>query len=165
MKYSNDGGNTWTSITTPFDTILRSISWNGREAIATGNDASYSSTLIISTDGVNWSSVTGNSLSSIVTPYVEWNGNEWIITRSGGSFSVFNSMFDSSGIINVFSNSSTSLLTTASCVGVNNGIGAKVFNDRLYLNAGDKLVVYGPSYYDSALMSDTSISMNMNLPV
>jgi hypothetical protein len=70
------------------------------------------------------------------------------------------------GTINVFSVAgSSSLLTNGLCVGANSGIGARVFNNRLYLNAGNKLVVCGPEAYDAALFSDTSISLNMNLPV
>jgi hypothetical protein len=149
-------GATWTSMNTSsnLSTSCRSISWNGREAIATGFGTVNS---ITSTDGVNWSTV---STSGITGGYgVEWNGTTWIITGAGTS--IINTATDSSV---VFGNASQ-LLTQGYCVGANSGIGAKVFNSRIYMNAGEKLVVYGPEYYDEALMSDTSITMNMNLPV
>jgi hypothetical protein len=96
---------------------------------------------------------------------VEWNGDKWIIACSGTS-SVVSAISDSSGTIGVFSSVlSSGLLTQGYCVGGNSGIGAKVFNNRVYLNAGERLEVYGPEYYDGALGIDTSISMNMNLPV
>jgi len=60
---------------------------------------------------------------------------------------------------------SGSLLTNGLCVGANSGVGAKVFRNRVYLNAGNKLVIYGPEAYDANLAPDTSISLNMNLPV
>jgi hypothetical protein len=146
---SSPDGTTWTQTSTSLNSSCRSISWNGREAFATG---SGTETLITSTDGVTWSAV---STSGITGGYgVEWNGTTWIITGSGTS--TINTAVGS-----VLSN----LLTQGYCVGANSGVGAMVFNNRVYLNAGERLVVYGPEYYDGSLMSDTSISMNMNLPV
>jgi hypothetical protein len=57
------------------------------------------------------------------------------------------------------------MLTNAYCVGANNRVGAFVPNNRLYMNAGDILTVYGPAAYDGSITQDTSISLNMNLPV
>jgi hypothetical protein len=155
---SSVDGTTWTPITTGLSTTCYSISWNGREAIAVGTGTSK---MVVSSDGINWSAVS----TGITGGYgIEWNGREWIVAASG-TYAV-NSAIDVSGTINVFAVSgSSSLLTQGYCVGANSGIGSKVFNNRLYLNGGNKLVVYGPEYYDNGLMSDTSISMNMNLPV
>ena len=139
-------------------TSCRSISWNGREAIATG---SGTSNVMVSTDGVNWTGVTTNGITGGYG--VEWNGDEWILATTG-TYSIMNLIGDSSGNMNAFANQSAGL-TQGFCVGTNSRVGAKVFNNRLYLNAGEKLVVYGPEYYDSSTTSDTSISMNMNLPV
>jgi hypothetical protein len=151
---------TWTYVTTELTTTCRGISWNGREVVAVGNG---SKSVVTSVDGQTWNSVNTSGISG---NDVEWNSKEWIIATSGSS--PLSVAFDSSGagIINLFGLSSvSSLLTNAYCAGANNGVGAVVFNNRIYLNAGDKLVVYGPEVYDSSLMSDTSISLNMNLPV
>jgi hypothetical protein len=158
IQSSSDGTN-WTAITNGLTNSCRSVSWNGREAIATGNGTSAN--IIVSRDGVTWTSV---SVSGITGGYgVEWNGVEWVVA-SGGSQATVNIVADASGNMNAFANSSAAL-TQGYCVGANSRVGAKVFYSRVYLNGGDKLVVYGPEYYDLALASDTSISMNMNLPV
>jgi hypothetical protein len=150
-------GITWTPVN-GLTGSCRSISWNGREAIATG---SGTSNVMISVDGVNWTGVTTSGITG--GNGVEWNGQEWIIATTG-TYSVVNMVGDSSGNMNAFVNQSAGL-TQGYCVGTNSKVGAKVFNNRLYLNVGEKLVVYGPEYYDGGLMMDTSISMNMNLPV
>jgi hypothetical protein len=145
-------------------TSCKSISWNGRESVAVG---SGTSNVVTSVDGVTWNAV---STTGITTGYgVEWNGRQWIISSSGSS--PLKVAFDSSvaGTMNVFDASASFTLLNGGgvgyCVGANSGVGATVFNSRMYLNAGDKLVVGGPEHYDSSLMPDTSISINMNLPV
>jgi hypothetical protein len=148
-------GATWNQISTSLNSSCRSISWNGREAIATGSGTANT---IASADGVTWTAVSTSGISSGFG--VEWNGTMWVITGSGTS--TINTAVNSSD--GAFSNVSN-LLTQGYCVGANSGVGAAVFNNRMYLNAGEKLVVYGPEYYDGSLASETSISMNMNLPV
>jgi hypothetical protein len=157
IKSSSDNGTTWQLITSQSN--CNSISWNGREAIAAGTGSSY---IISSADGTTWNAVSVSGVTSGNS--VEWNGREWVIATSGSN-SVINTVVDSSLNVNTFGNSYSNILTTGYCVGANSGVGVKVFNSRFYLNAGEKLVVYGPSYYDSALIQDTSITMNMNLPV
>jgi hypothetical protein len=162
---SSLNGATWTYITGTGLTIsCKSISWNGREAIATGTSAG-SSHIITSGDGVTWTPVATNEITGGYG--VEWNGDKWIATSSGNS-AVVSVISDSSNQFAVFSGVlSSSLLgfEQGYCVGANSGVGTKVFNNRVYLNAGERLSVYGPEYYDRALAIDTSISMNMNLPV
>jgi hypothetical protein len=160
---SSSNGTNWTPITgTGLTTSCRSISWNGREAIATGT-GSNDVNIIKSTDGVTWTSLTSNEITGGYG--VEWNGSKWIAATSGNSV-VVSVESDSDGQFGVSSSVlSNILLTNGYCVGTNSGVGAKVFNNRVYLNAGERLVVYGPEYYDGTLSSDTSISMNMNLPV
>jgi hypothetical protein len=153
-------GTTWTYISTGLSTTCLSIGWNGREAIATGNGTAK---IVSSVDGgITWSTVSTNGIN--VGNEVEWNGRKWIVATDGTA-SVNNAMY-LSGTMNVFGiTGSSSLLTNGVCVGTNSGIGAVVFNNRMYLNGGEKLVVYGPEYYDTGLIPDTGISMNMNLPV
>ena len=160
---SSSNGINWTPITgTGLTTSCKSISWNGREAIATGVGTGNTN-IIKSADGVTWNTITTNEITGGYG--VEWNGDKWIIASSGTS-SVVSSISDSSGTPGVFSGVlSSSLLLQGYCVGANSGVGAKVFHNRVYLNAGERLEVYGPEYYDGALGADTSISMNMNLPV
>jgi hypothetical protein len=158
IKSSSDT-TTWTSITTGLTNTCRYVSWNGREAFAVGSGGSANITT--STDGVSWTTVAANGITGCYA--VEWNGDEWVVATSGSS-SIVNIVADASGNMNIFTNSSA-VLTQGYCVGVNSRIGSNVFYSRVYLNGGERLVVYGPEYYDSALASDTSISMNMNLPV
>jgi len=158
---SSNNGTTWSMIATNTNLSVscRSIGWNGREAIAAGSGTSK---LITSTNGSTWTTV---STSEFTDGYgVEWNGRKWIMATDGTN-SVNSGIVNASGI-NVFGDVvSSGIMTQGYCVGANSGVGAKVFNSRAYLRGGEKLVVYGPEYYDSGLMSDTSISMNMNLPV
>jgi hypothetical protein len=155
-------GASWSYVTNAtLSTSCKSISYNGREAVAVG---SGSGTVTTSTNGMNWVATATSAGTS--GNYVEWNGGEWVIAASGAQ--PVNVAISSlvAGTINVFSVAgSSSLLTNGLCVGANSRIGAQVFNSRLYLNAGNKLVVCGPEAYDAALFSDTSISLNMNLPV
>jgi hypothetical protein len=153
---SSSDGSSWSYLSvSPFSVTCKSITWNGRDIVAVGSGGN--STVSISTDGgLTWNATAvsagtdGNG--------VEWNGKECIVAADGAS------------PVNVLIGASLfpvspSLLTNALCVGANSGIGAKVFNNRLYLNAGNILVVYGPESYDAALLSDTSVSLNMNLPL
>jgi hypothetical protein len=158
---TSSNATSWTYVTTNLTTSCRGISWNGREVVAVGNGTN---TIVTSVDGETWNSVATSNIT--LCNGVEWSGKEWIIATSGTS--VLSVAFDSStaGTISLFNVTSVAVLTANSyCVGANNGVGAVVFNNRIYLNAGDKLVVYGPEVYDASLMSDTSISLNMNLPV
>jgi hypothetical protein len=137
-------------------TNCRSISWNGREVVATG---SGSSAVSISSDGITWTSVAGLSNANCA----EWNGREWIIVGNSVNTGISTS---TPGTITTFSSTAaSSLLTTFYCVGANSCVGAFVPNNRLYMNAGERLTVYGPAAYDGSITQDTSISLNMNLPV
>jgi len=49
-------------------------------------------------------------------------------------------------------------------LGANPRIGATVVSSAIVINTNDRLVVTGPRHYDDSLMSDTAISMNLNLP-
>jgi hypothetical protein len=157
---SSSNGTTWTYIDTSanLNSSCQSISWNGREAVSVGDG---SSNIISSTDGISWTSVSQTGITE--GHGVEWNGDKWIVATSG-TYSVESLILSSNTVLNGVGTSS-GLLTDGYCVGANSGVGAIVFNNRIYLNAGEKLVVYGPEYYDGSLSSDTSISMNMNLPV
>jgi hypothetical protein len=150
----------WTYVTTNLTTVCRGISWNGREVVAVGNGTN---TIVTSVDGQTWNSV---ATTGITSNGVEWNGKEWIFATSGSSpLSVAVDGSTAGNITRFDVPSVSSLLTNSYCVGANSGVGTTVFNSRIYLNAGNKLVIYGPEVYDSSLMSDTSISLNMNLPV
>jgi hypothetical protein len=144
---------TWTYTNTALDTSCKSIAWNGREVLAVGSAVS------ISTDGVSWSTAVG-ALSSGANG-VEWNGREWIIAAPTVYTAISTSV---AGTITGFAGPSA-LLTNGYCVGANSRVGAFVPNNRLYINAGDRLTVYGPEAYDGSITQDTSILLNMNLPV
>ena len=158
---SSPDGTTWTYVATNtnLSSSCRSISWNGRETMATGTGANNVN-IITSADGVTWTSVSTNQITGGYG--VEWNGNKWIAASSGNSV-VVSVVADSSGQFGVSPVDNS--MTQGYCVGANSGVGANTFNNRVYLNAGERLVVYGPEYYDGSLSADTSISMNMNLPV
>jgi hypothetical protein len=97
---------------------------------------------------------------------VEWNGQEWIVAANGpNSVSTAINTSTPGTITGFLSADAAALLTDAYCVGANSRIGNFVPNNRLYMNAGDRLMVYGPAAYDGSITQDTSISLNMNLPV
>jgi hypothetical protein len=150
---SSSNGTTWTYVNTDLNSSCHSISWNGREAIAGGIGTS---TLIRTIDGMGWSSISTNGITGVYG--IEWNENKWTISANG-TYQIY------SLVGTTLFRSSSGMLSQGYCVGANSGIGSTVFNNRVYLNAGYKLVIYGPEYYDSMLTSDTSISMNMNLPL
>jgi hypothetical protein len=79
---------------------------------------------------------------------------------SGGNTVAYS--YDASGWFGALNNSS--LFTAGYGIGSNSRMGATLVNSGLYLNTNDRLVITTPKYYDDALMSDTAISMNMNLP-
>jgi hypothetical protein len=148
-----------TSLSSTMNTSVNSIFWNGSIAVAVGTGSSH--TIATSTDGINW---TGrNNTTFTVAGYdVMWNTKRWIITGYGGNtvaysyngtnwYGVVNStsLFDSSGGYAVCSNPK---------------IGAFVVPSTLYMNVNDRIVVNAPKYYDEGISSDTSISLQMNLP-
>jgi hypothetical protein len=157
---TSSNGSSWSYVTnSTLATTCKSISWNGREAVAVGSGGS--STVTTSADGVSWTA-TATSAGTAGNG-VEWNSREWVVAATGTN--PVNVLTVAGTIYAREVSNATSLLSSGLCVGANSGVGAQVFNSRLYLNAGNKLVVYGPEAYDAALFSDTSITLNMNLPV
>jgi hypothetical protein len=129
-------------------TRCSAISWNGREVVAVGD------LVATSADGLSWTTSSSTDAND-----VEWNGREWVLATVPAVVCVPGTMTEF-----VVANSA-SLMTEAHCVGTSSGIGAFVPNNRLYINAGERLSVYGPGSYDASVSQPTSLSFNLDLPV
>jgi hypothetical protein len=161
LAYSSDAqAPTWTYVNhSVLYTSVKSISWNGREFISTGTGGG---TIATSTDGINWtglySGTSGND--------VDWNGREWIMASNGSdSVHTGTSTSTAGNVDGYIMTEASALLTNAYCVGVSRRIGAFIPDNRMYLNAGNAVIVYGPDTYDGSISQDTSITFNLNLPV
>ena len=91
---------------------------------------------------------------------VYWNTKRWIAGGTGGNTIAYS--YDGT---NWYSAIGGNLFSSVIGVASNSKIGATIVNSGLYMNTNDKLVVNTPKYYDDSLLSDTNISINMNLPI
>jgi hypothetical protein len=157
-----DGSTGYTSISSGISLpSCNSLEWNGKVAFAagTGDGVVHSST-----DGVNWTPKSSAYTPTFTTnTATAWNGTRWILANNGTSAFEIKYSYDASGFYQ--SPISASMFSSVLCIGTNSGMGAFVPSNRLVLDAGSKLNVYGPAAYDSGLSQDTSISFSLNVPV
>ena len=167
------------SPTTPL-TACVALEWSGTEIIQCSNNGTSSGVCSYrSTTDASWINIqTAPGTSTFTT--IAFTGssaaNKYLLfdTSSTPVGYVFPQFRDTqiTGKTLVLSGTNFTTLTTANgltgftplTVGCANQIGAYVPKNMMYINSGDSINVYGPAVYDSGLMQDTSISMNMNLP-
>jgi hypothetical protein len=164
MASASPNPTNWTYVSNPLTTSCTSISWNGREAVAVGS-SSAGTTVITSVNGSTWTAnatATGTKANA-----VEWNGRVWVISATGTKPVSVAFGTATAGTITVSPvATSDTILTEGYCVGANSRIGSSIVpNNRLYLKAGERLTICGPESYDASILPDTSISMNLSLPV
>ena len=148
----------WTGTSSSvFSSSGNTLYWNGQIAIAGGTGTG--NTLATSSDGITW---TGRGVTTFSTTCngVFWNTKRWVACGMGGNTVAYSY----NGTTWYSSINSNSIFTSGLCVGSNSKIGASIVNSGIYMNTNDKLVINTPKYYDDSLSSDTSISINMNLP-
>jgi hypothetical protein len=157
-----DGSTGYTSVTSGISLpSCNSLEWNGQVAFAAGEGDGV---VHSSTDGVNWTPKSNAwSVSFDSNAATAWNGKRWILANNGTSAFEIKYSYDADTFYN--SPISASMFSSVLCIGTNSGMGAFVPNNRLILDAGSKLSVYGPAVYDSGLSQDTSISFSLNVPV
>jgi hypothetical protein len=145
-----NSGTIWTNVQLPLS-VCNAICWNGREVVAVGGNA-----VAVSVNGINWSLNTDISFNGPLN-CVEWSGKEWIL---GGASYYVGLCGQTAGILNLYLAAASSPLSTVLCIGVNREVGAHVSENKLYLNRGDKLTIYGPDVYDGNSYG-TTIAIDM----
>ena len=136
------------------DMSVNSMFWNGSIAVAVGNG---SHTIATSVDGINWTG-RSNTTFTVVGYDVMWNTKRWITTGYGGNTVAYS--YDG---INWYG--ANNLFDRGFAVCSNPKIGPVVVPSALYMNVNDRIVVNAPKYYDEGISADTSISLQMNLPI
>jgi hypothetical protein len=156
---NSSGSSGWTVSLTPniFGTSTNSIFWNGQIAVAVGTGST--NTIATSPDGITW---TGQGINTFTTAGndVTWNTKRWVAGGQGGNTLAYSI----NGTTWYGAPNSGNLFSQANGLGTNPRIGATVVPSAIAINTNDRLVVTGPRFYDDSLMSDTAISMNLNLP-
>jgi hypothetical protein len=132
------------------------IAWNGRIAVCVGHG--NGNTIGTSTDGVTWTGK-GDSIFTTAGYDVYWNERLWVLGGAGGNSLAYS--FDMT-TITATPNSTTLFASGCFGIGTNSKTGTYVTSNNLYLRQGDKVMVRGPESYDSALISDTSISFQLS---
>jgi hypothetical protein len=162
LCYSSDttGSSGWFSAATTtslFGVSANSVFWNGQIAVAVGN--CIVNTIATSPDGINWTG-RGNTTFTTAGYEVTWNTKRWVAGGIGGNTLAYSI----NGTTWYGAPNSANLFSQVNGLGTNPRIGATVVPSTVVINTNDRLVVTGPRFYDDSLMSDTAISMNLNLP-
>lgn len=98
---SDAGGNTiatsqdgvyWFSRSNPYFTSGNDIQWNGIIWVAVGTPVSNNTSIVYSTDGINWATPTQGNLFSTSGTKVAWSGTTWVAVGNDPSNNVATSV-------------------------------------------------------------------------